>query len=442
MTAACWPAGETETPDRENMNNRCPSASNVKQVGDAADTASVNTLPPPPVASSAPLSPAPRSPAPPSPEMSPTDGQLAISITDAAAVASRLVATADAVIAGKHDIVTTAVATLLSGGHLLIEDIPGVGKTLLAQVLAASVGGSFRRIQGTSDLLPGDVTGSMVPAAPTGNGSSASTTMVFRPGPVFANVVVFDELNRTTPRTQSALLELAEEGTVSVDGVSHFLPRPFMLVATQNPIDIAGTYSLGEGSLDRFAAVATPGRAPVESEIEVLAGRQGRTMLDGVEPVASLDDIARVRTTVAQAHVADSLAAYVVDLLTATRNHPAIRLGASTRGGLALLGLARARAVMAGRSYVVADDIAEVAVAALAHRVITVDAHHSIDVGRQLVGECLAAVAAPTAWPTGPTSTTGPTNRHVGRREFASPACRAVPAHSSRHGSSVQRSLD
>ena len=324
--------------------------------------------------------------------------ESAMSISDAAGIAGRLVATADAVIAGKHDVVTTAVATLLSGGHLLIEDIPGVGKTLLAQVLAASVGGSFRRIQGTSDLLPGDVTGSMVPSTSiTAGAAGAPTSMVFRPGPVFANVVVFDELNRTTPRTQSALLELAEEGTVTVDGVSHVLPQPFMLVATQNPIDIAGTHSLGEGSLDRFAAVVTPGRAPVESEIEVLAGRQGRSMLEGVQPVASVDDIGHLRATVAQVHVADVLAAYVVEILAATRSHPAIRLGASTRGGLALLGLARARAVMAGRSYVVTDDIVDVAVAALAHRVITIDADHSIDLGRRLIGECLAGVTAPTA---------------------------------------------
>ena len=313
----------------------------------------------------------------------------------ASIIAGRLAATANAVIAGKPDVVDTAIATLLSGGHLLIEDIPGVGKTLLAQVLAASVGGSFRRVQGTSDLLPGDVTGSMVPS---GDGSgSAAMSMAFRPGPVFANVVVFDELNRTTPRTQSALLELAEEGTVTVDGTSHRLPVPFMLVATQNPIDIAGTHALGEGSLDRFAAVVTPGRASSESEIEVLTGRQGRSMLDGVAPVASLDEIMHVRAAVRQVHVADPLAAYVVDILAATRTHPAIRLGASTRGGLALLGLARARAVMAGRSYVVPDDVASLAVAALAHRVITVDANHSIDLGRSLVAECLTSVTAPTA---------------------------------------------
>ena len=181
---------------------------------------------------------------------------------DVEALAARLIGTIDAVIAGKHDVVEIAVATLLSGGNLLIEDIPGVGKTLLAQVLARTVGGSFNRIQGTSDLLPGDVTGSMIP-------SHDGYAMRFRPGPVFANIVVFDEMNRATPRTQSALLELAEEATVTVDGVTHPLPSPFMLVATQNPIDVAGTYGLGEGALDRFAAVVTPGRASADAVLNL-----------------------------------------------------------------------------------------------------------------------------------------------------------------------------
>ena len=191
-----------------------------------------------------------------------------------------------------------SVATLLAGGHLLIEDIPGVGKTLLAQVLARSVGGTFHRIQGTSDLLPGDITGSMVPS-----GQLDVDGMRFRPGPVFANIVVFDELNRATPRTQSALLELAEESTVTVDGVCHRLPDPFMLVATQNPIDIAGTYGLGEGALDRFHAVITPGRASAASEVEVLTGRRGRSMLDAVEPVATLDDLITAREVVATVQI-------------------------------------------------------------------------------------------------------------------------------------------
>jgi len=306
---------------------------------------------------------------------------------DVEALASRLVGTIDAVVAGKHDVVEIAVATLLSGGNLLIEDIPGVGKTLLAQVLARTVGGTFNRIQGTSDLLPGDVTGSMIP-------SHDGYAMRFRPGPVFANIVVFDEMNRATPRTQSALLELAEEATVTVDGVTHPLPTPFMLVATQNPIDVAGTYGLGEGALDRFAAVITPGRASAESELEVLTGRRGRQMLDAVEPVTTLGELVDARQFVSRIHVADAIAAYVVDLLAATRSHPQIRLGASTRGGVSLIALSRARAALRGRNYVISDDIAATAVPALAHRVAGSNA--TVEGGRELVAECLATIAPPT----------------------------------------------
>ena len=306
-----------------------------------------------------------------------------------AALGARLIGTIDAVVAGKHDVVEVSVATLLAGGHLLIEDIPGVGKTLLAQVLARSVGGTFHRIRGTSDLLPGDITGSMVPS-----GQLDVDGMRFRPGPVFANIVVFDELNRATPRTQSALLELAEESTVTVDGECHRLPDPFMLVATQNPIDIAGTYGLGEGALDRFHAVVTPGRASAASEIEVLTGRRGRSMLDAVEPVASLADLIAAREVVATVQITDAVASYVVELLDATRNDPRIRVGASTRGGVAIVALARAFAALEGRNYVTADDVMRASVPALAHRVagsgITVAA------GREIAATCVSRVAPPT----------------------------------------------
>ncbi|MBV1894266.1 MAG: MoxR family ATPase [Ilumatobacteraceae bacterium] len=303
------------------------------------------------------------------------------------ALGARLIGTIESVVAGKPETIEITVATLLSQGNLLIEDIPGVGKTLLAQALALAVGGSFKRIQGTSDLLPGDVTGSMVP----GNDGH---TMTFRPGPVFANIVVFDELNRATPRTQSALLELAEEATVTVDGVSHDLPRPFMLVATQNPIDIAGTYGLGEGALDRFGASVTPGRAAPDSELEVLTGRRGRSVLDAIEPVTTLDELADARLFVSTVHVADAIAHYVVELLEATRNHPKIRLGASTRAGVSVIALARARAVLRGRDYVTPDDVVAVAVPALAHRVAGSNA--TVTDGRSLVAECLAGLSPPS----------------------------------------------
>ena len=318
------------------------------------------------------------------------DGGDGVGGTDGlAALGARLVATIDAVIAGKHDVAEVAVATLLSGGHLLIEDIPGVGKTLLAQVLARSVGGTFHRIQGTSDLLPGDITGSMVP-----NGRLDADSMKFRPGPVFANVVVFDELNRATPRTQSALLELAEESTVTVDGVAHPLPDPFMLIATQNPIDTAGTYGLGGGSLDRFRAVITPGRAPATAELEVLTGRRGRTMLDAVEPVTTLRAIAAARNTVAQVHISDAIGTYVVQLLQATREHPAIPVGASTRAGVAVVALARAFAAMSGRRFITPDDVVRAAGPALAHRIA--GTHVNVDVGREQVTDCLAGITPPT----------------------------------------------
>ena len=293
----------------------------------------------------------------------------------------------NAVMAGKSEVVEVGVATLLSGGHLLIEDIPGVGKTLLAQVMARSVGGSFHRIQGTSDLLPGDITGSMVP-------SGQFDGMRFRPGPVFANIVVFDELNRATPRTQSALLELAEEGTVTVDGVGHPLPEPFMLVATQNPIDMAGTYGLGEGALDRFHAVVTPGRASPTAELEILTGRRGRRMLDVVEPVATLDELVAARRHVAAVQVTDTVAAYVVDLLEATRRDPRIRLGASTRGGVAMVALARAFAALDGRTYATANDVVRAAAPVLAHRVAGTNA--SVATGREIAEDCISQVTAPT----------------------------------------------
>jgi MoxR-like ATPase len=317
----------------------------------------------------------------------------AASATDAAVVADtgdRIARSVGAVLAGRDDAIRTALACILSGGHLLIEDIPGVGKTLLAQALASSVGGSFHRIQGTPDLLPGDVTGTMVPG---GDGFE----LRFRPGPVFSNIVVFDELNRANPRTQSALLEATEEGAVTVDGVTRELPNPFLVIATQNPVEMAGTYPLGEGALDRFAAVVSPGRARPEDEVEVLTGRRGRNVLKQVEPVVDIGDLVGAREVVRSIYVADAIARYVVDLLEATRQHPRVRLGASTRGGVALVGLARALAAMSGRHYVVPQDVVDVAEVALAHRVIVVDADGSVRAGREVVAECVGRVPPPTA---------------------------------------------
>ncbi len=316
-------------------------------------------------------------------------GSDAAAAGQTADTAARITGSVGGVLAGRTEAIETAVACLLSGGHLLIEDIPGVGKTLLAQALAASVGGSFHRIQGTPDLLPGDVTGTMLPA---GDGFE----LRFRPGPIFSNIVVFDELNRANPRTQSALLEATEEAAVTVDGATRELPAPFLLIATQNPVEMTGTYPLGEGALDRFAAVVTPGRAAADDEVDVLTGRRGRTVLQAVEPVTDIGDLLAARRVVADVYVADQIARYVVALLEATRQHPRVRLGASTRGGVALVGLAKARAAMAGRHYVVPDDVVRVTESALSHRVIVNDAG-SVGAGRDIVAECLDRVPAPTA---------------------------------------------
>ena len=327
-------------------------------------------------------------------EQQPTNGDTAPeparAAAQVAAMADRISESVASVLAGRAAATSTSLACLLSGGHLLIEDIPGVGKTLLAQTLARSVGGSFHRIQGTPDLLPGDVTGTMVPH---GDGFD----LVFRPGPIFSNLVVFDELNRANPRTQSALLEATEEGAVTVDGETRALPSPFLLVATQNPIEMTGTYPLGEGALDRFAAVVTPGRATADEEVDVLTGRRGRSVLASVQPVVDIAEVAAARGVVRDVYVADPIARYVVSLLDATREHPRVRLGASTRGGVALIGLAKARAAMAGRHYVIPDDVIVLAGAALSHRVIVAGGSGSVQAGRAVVEECLDRIAPPTA---------------------------------------------
>ncbi len=324
-----------------------------------------------------------------------TGGQLpsepARAVVEVAAIARRIADSVGSVLAGREQATQTSLACLLSGGHLLIEDIPGVGKTLLAQALAASVGGSFHRIQGTPDLLPGDVTGTMVPHGDDG------FELTFRPGPIFSNIVVFDELNRANPRTQSALLEATEESAVTIDGETRALPKPFLLVATQNPIEMTGTYPLGEGAVDRFAAVVTPGRANADDEVEVLTGRRGRSILSTVKPVVDIESVEEARRVVREVYVADAIARYVVALLDATREHPRVRLGASTRGGVALVGLAKARAAIDGRHYVVPDDVAALASAALAHRVLVAGGTGSVQAGRAVVDECLAQVLPPTA---------------------------------------------
>ena len=301
-------------------------------------------------------------------------------------VATALVTSISSVLAGRQEQIEVATACVLAGGHLLAQDIPGVGKTLLAQTIAASLGGTFARVQGTADLLPADVVGSLAPNA-EGFG------LHFRPGPVFANVVLFDELNRSNPRTQSALLEVMEEGHVTVDGVTHPVPAPFVVIATQNPVEMAGTYPLTEGVTDRFMAAISLGRASADDEVEVLTGRRGRTRLADVTRVATMAQLAASRAEVLQVYLADAVAAYAVGILNATRTHQRVRLGASTRGGVAMVTLAKAFAVMDGRAFVAPHDVARAASSALAHRLVLVGQDQAS--AAAVVAECVAAVQAP-----------------------------------------------
>jgi MoxR-like ATPase len=281
--------------------------------------------------------------------------------TGVADLGEALLANLSAVIRGKDDALRLGVIALLSGGHLLIEDVPGVAKTLLAKAMAQSVGGSFRRVQGTPDLLPSDLTGVSVY-------QPASGAWEFRPGPLFANVVLVDEVNRATPRTQAALLEAMEERQVSVDAETRPLPDPFFLVATQNPFEHAGTFPLPDGQLDRFAVVMHLGYADAASERDVLLGQGGSDRLDQLHAVIDTDGLRSVRAAVRNVHCEPVVADYIVEIATATRTHPEIVIGASTRASLGVLHAAQASAALQGRAFVTPDDVKTVAAPALAHR--------------------------------------------------------------------------
>ena len=275
----------------------------------------------------------------------------------------RLVANLGQALRGKPEAVRLAVVALLSGGHLLVEDVPGMGKTLLAKALARSLGGTFGRIQATPDLLPSELTGTNVFHAGDGRWE-------FRPGPVFAHVVLVDEVNRATPRTQSALLEAMEERQVTVDGETRPLPDPFFVVATQNPFEHTGTFPLLEGQRDRFAIVVHLGPPDRDSERELLLGTGGLPGLSALAPVCTPAGLLAAIAAVRRVHCAPKVADYVIDVADATRSHPDVITGASPRASLSLLDAAKAAAAMAGRSFVVPDDVKAMAVPALAHRLV------------------------------------------------------------------------
>ncbi len=278
-------------------------------------------------------------------------------------VAGRLITAMSRVIEGKDEVVRTTVTVLFAGGHLLIEDVPGVGKTMLAKTLARSIDATVRRIQFTPDLLPSDVTGVSV-------FNQDARTFEFRPGAIFANVVVGDEINRASPKTQSALLESMEERQVTADGRTYPLQEPFIVMATQNPIEMEGTYPLPEAQRDRFMARISMGYPSPRAELDLLETHGARSPLESLAPVTDASTIVSVVQAVTRVHASPAIRQYIVDLAGRSRTSTALRLGASPRAALHLLRAARAHAALEGRDHVIPDDVQALAVAVLAHRLM------------------------------------------------------------------------
>ena len=277
--------------------------------------------------------------------------------------AEKVVANIEKVIVGKRSTVEIALVSLLCQGHLLIEDVPGVGKTVLARSLARSMGCSFSRIQFTPDMLPSDVTGVSI-------FNQVSREFEFRPGPVMAQIVLADEINRATPKTQAALLEAMEERTVTVDGVTHKLPRPFMVLATQNPIEYEGTFPLPEAQLDRFLVRVRLGYPLPEDEVEVLDRQQYRHPLEDLAQIVTAEELTEMQEAVKSVYVAPQMKRYIISLARQTREHPEVYLGASPRGSLALYRTSQALAAIQGRDYVLPDDVKALVVPTFGHRLI------------------------------------------------------------------------
>jgi len=284
-------------------------------------------------------------------------------VEDLQAVAQDIRVAVQTVIEGKPEVIDEALVAMFASGHLLIEDVPGVGKTMLAKALARSIDGTAQRIQFTPDLLPSDITGVSI-------FNSENRAFEFKPGGVFANVVIGDEINRASPKTQSALLEAMEEHQVTVDGVTHPLPDPFMVVATQNPIEMEGTYPLPEAQRDRFMLRISMGYPVRASEIAMLDHHGGGDPLAELQPVTDVHTVARLAASIRRIYVHGAIKDYLVAVLDATRNSPDVRLGGSPRAGLQLLRAAKARAVLQGRHYVIPDDVQALAGPALAHRIL------------------------------------------------------------------------
>jgi len=292
-------------------------------------------------------------------------GSMAPSRDGLTSMARQIVSNVEQVVHGRHHAVELVTCALLAGGHVLIEDIPGSGKTTLARAFARSLGGTFHRIQATADLLPSDITGS-------GVWDPDQHRFHFVPGPLFAHVVLADELNRTPPRTQSAFLEAMDEGAVTVDGVRHPLPEPFFVVATQNPLEQHGTYPLPEGQLDRFAVCVRLGGLELAAERQVVREQLVRPTVDDLSAVVDPQLLTSARLGVRTTYVADSVLEHTLAIVRATRVDPRIELGASSRAALTLVRCAQARALLAGRDYVVPDDTKALAASVLSHRLVLI----------------------------------------------------------------------
>ncbi|MGV1008779.1 MAG: AAA family ATPase [Dermatophilaceae bacterium] len=306
-------------------------------------------------------------------------------------VTARIAQAMQTVIDGKPAVVRTAITVLLAGGHLLIEDVPGVGKTMLAKALARSIDCSVRRIQFTPDLLPSDITGVSVY-------NQDLRDFEFRPGAIFANVVVGDEINRASPKTQSALLECMEEGQVTVDGQTYALQQPFLVMATQNPIEMEGTYPLPEAQRDRFMARIAMGYPAAAAEVAMLDSHAGHAPLEQLEPVTDAATVARLISVVRDIYASAAVRQYVVDLATATRTSPAVRLGASPRAARHVLRAARAHAALEGRDHVLPDDVLRVAPSVLGHRLmLSAEATLARRTSTDVLADLLATTPIPVA---------------------------------------------
>lgn len=305
----------------------------------------------------------------------------------------RLRAAMQRTIKGKDEIVEQVIVCLVAGGHVLIEDLPGLGKTTLAYALARSTECAFSRVQFTSDLLPSDVTGVAIY-------DERERSFVFKPGPVFANVVLADEINRATPKTQSALLEVMDRARVTVDGVAHAVGAPFMVFATQNPVDYEGTFPLPESQMDRFLMRLHMGYPQAADELEIL--RTARTGYDAiaVDAVITKEEVLRLQALVAQVFVEDSVLDYILRIVTATRTEAEFKAGVSVRGGLALRTAAQARALVLGRDFVLPDDVVALVAATLTHRLAPARQTSDAMEERRAVGATLKRIVANVAWPT------------------------------------------